>query len=307
MTVYVDVIFLENLIMNFIILYAVGIILKLKIKISNILISSTLGSVYAILVYISDIVILSNMFLKISLSISMIYLAFKPKTLKGFLRQFIIFYLVSFTFGGISFMLLYFIMPQGISIENGVMIGTSTIKIILMGGIIGFSIITIAFRSIKEKLNKKDMICKINIKNGKKEVIIKAIIDTGNFLKDPINKYPVIVVEKDVLKNIIPEKILSNIQNIITGNNIDIGEYTSKIRLIPYSSIGKQNGMLIGIKSTNMEIYYDEKVFVVENVIIGVYDGKIGKSNEYQALVGLECLEREGECKRNECSKIVKI
>lgn len=44
MTIYLDIVFLENLIMNSIIMYATGIILKINIKHYRVLISSTIRS-----------------------------------------------------------------------------------------------------------------------------------------------------------------------------------------------------------------------------------------------------------------------
>ena len=105
------------------------------------------------------------------------------------------------------------------------LIGTYPIKIVLAGGMVGFIIITTAFKNIKGKLSKKDMLCNIKININSNSVYTKAILDTGNFLKEPITKIPVAVVEKDVLKGVIPEKILNNLSNIIEGKEIDLGEY----------------------------------------------------------------------------------
>lgn len=114
MTIYIDIIFLENLFMNYIILFATGTILKAPIKIMRTLISSIIGSIYAIVSYMSTLEIYSNTLLKIILSISMVYIAFGSKNIKQFFKQLIIFYLTSFTFGGVAFALLYFISPQNI-------------------------------------------------------------------------------------------------------------------------------------------------------------------------------------------------
>lgn len=50
------------------------------------------------------------------------------------------------------------------------------------------------------------MLCNIKININSNSVYTKAILDTGNFLKEPITKIPVAVVEKEVLKGVIPEK-----------------------------------------------------------------------------------------------------
>ena len=78
----------------------------------------------------------SHFLLKIVLSVVMVYVAFNSKKAKIFFKQLIIFYLTSFTFGGVAFALLYFVSPQNILMEKGVLIGTYPIKIVLVGGIV---------------------------------------------------------------------------------------------------------------------------------------------------------------------------
>ena len=73
------------------------------------------------------------------------------------------------------------------------------------------------------------MYCEIELNINKKNVITKVIIDTGNFLKEPITKTPVIVVEKNILESIIPKYILDNLNKIIIGENIDLKDIKKKL------------------------------------------------------------------------------
>lgn len=293
MTLYVDIIFLENIFMNSIILLATGVVLKTPIKIVNNIIGSTLGAIYAIIIYTTHIAVYSNLVLKIILSIAIVYITFKPPNIKSFLKHIIIFYLASFTFGGVAFALLYFVKPQNILIKDGVLVGTYPIKMILIGGILGFIIITIAFKNIKGKFTKKDMQCNIIIHKDNREANIPAIIDTGNLLKDSITKMPVIVIEKKKLEGIIPNQILENVGNIISGKEVDLGEYASKIRVIPFKSLGKENGMLLGIKTEVINIIYQDSLHCIKNGIIGIYNGNLSRSGRYFGLVGLDVLNEQ--------------
>jgi stage II sporulation protein GA (sporulation sigma-E factor processing peptidase) len=81
------------------------------------------------------------------------------------------------------------------------------------------------------------MYCKIKLNINSKFVYIDAIIDTGNFLREPITKIPVVVVEKDMLYNIVPNYILNNLNKIINGEEIDLKEFVSKIKIIPFTSL----------------------------------------------------------------------
>lgn len=215
---------------------------------------------------------------------------FGSKGIKDFLRELLIFYLASFTFGGVTFALLYFINPGNILFKNGRLVGTYSLKMILIGGLIGFFIIIISFKSIKNKLSKKDMLCNISIVLEEGKVDVNAIIDTGNFLKEPLTGKPVIIVEKDVLKNVISVNILENMQEIINGTKELEEKYISKIRLIPFSALGTENGLLLGIKPENFYISYQGKIVENKKVIVGIYNKKLSRNNKYKALVGLDII-----------------
>lgn len=297
MTIYLDVVLIENLCMNYIILFATSYILKIKQKHIMMILSSLLGGIYAIATYMGVLKIYSNIFFKIVLSIIMIYLAFTPNTIKLLIKELIFFYLISFVFGGCAFALLYFIKPQNILIRNGSYVGTYPIKIAILGGIVGFTIIVVALKLIKSKLRKKDISYEITIWLGEKKITTTAILDTGNMLKDPITSMPVIIVEKETLKEILPNSILDNLKNIIGGDvpkevyEDENLKYITRFKVIPFKSIGKENGMLLGFKADKVTIKQEEKIEIITKVIIGIYDYKLSKKNEYHALIGFDMIE----------------
>ncbi len=299
MTVYLDIIFVENILMNYIILFATLIILKVKNKGQQIrlLASSVIGSSYAIIVYLNIIPIYSNIITKIILSIVMIYVAFNPQNVKQLLKQLLIFYLTSFVFGGCAFALIYFIKPERVKMNNGVFVGTYPIKVTLIAGIIAFIITQIAFKINKIRLDSKNTFINIKIYYEEKILEVKALLDSGNMLKDPISGMPVIIIEKEILHKIIPEEILNYIENIVGGEEqrekTEVKKYLSKIRMVPFMSIGKENGMLLGIRIDKVKIETEEINIEKDNVIAGIYNQKLTKDNKYNALIGLNLLEEE--------------
>lgn len=172
-------------------------------------------------------------------------------------------------------------------------------KMILAGGILGFIIITTAFKNIKNKISKNDTFCELEIQFNIESIKTRAIIDTGNFLKDPISKIPVIIVEKNLLTEILPGEILNNLKEIIEGKMEIPSNYMAKIRLIPFKSIGKDNGLLLGIKADKMIVNYQDKKIKCDNVIIGIYNGELSKTNKYGALIGLDIIEKN--CEEQKC------
>lgn len=67
--------------------------------------------------------------------------------------------------------------------------------------------------------------------------------------------------------------------------------YVSRFRMIPFSSLGKQNGLLLGIKADSVNILIDEQKETITNVIIGIYDKSFTKNGVYSAIFGLDILE----------------
>ena len=295
MTIYIDIVLIENLIMNYIILFTTAVVLKIKVNHIRLILASLLGAGYSIIAYMGIIKVYSSIILKIILSVLIIYIAFNPQNIKKMCKDLLLFYLVSFVFGGAAFALIYIIKPQNILMKNGLFLGTYPLKTVMLGAVVAFCIIIGAFAIIKNKISKKDMFCEIEILINQKKIKTKAMIDTGNMLKEPITNVPVIVVEHILLYSCMPKEILNNLKEIMGGDfkNIpcDIQEkYISKLKLIPFSSLGKQNGMLIGIRPEYVKVITDEQEKINKNVIIGIYEKKKKKKGEYQALIGIELL-----------------
>ena len=295
MTVYLDVIFLENIVINYIILYVTGLISKSKIKQNKLLLGALIGAIYSIIYYLIKLKIYSSFIIKIILSIVIIYVSFKSNNYKDLLKKVLLFYLTSFVFGGAIIAIIYMADSQNITIQNGVLVGNYTIKTILIGVIIAYFTILIAFKIIKNKISKKDLICDISVMLDNKSIKTKALIDTGNMLKEPITNLPVIVMEHTLLYDVIPKDILNNTEKILGGDFSKIpdnirDEYFSKLKVIPFSSLGKQNGMLLGIKGENLTVNLKDEIKKIDKLIIGIYNKSLTKRGEYRSLLGLEIL-----------------
>ena len=288
MTIYLDIVLIENILLIYIIILSTAIISKEKVNFIRIVTSSIVGGIFCILNYIFQIPMYLETILKIMISIIMMKIAFNKN--KRFIKTLMFFYLVSFTFGGIAFMLLFIISPQNVKLNGNTLIGIYPLKVTILAGAFGFMIISIIAQIIKNKYEKKTMICDLEIfykGNCKK---IKSMLDTGNLLKEPLTKADVIIVEKESLYGIINKEILENINEIIKGSWLeDSNVHSYKLKVIPFSSLGNENGILIGFKPDYIKVY-DEEEYIRNDVIIGIYNGKLTKNGMYSGLIGLGIL-----------------
>ena len=164
----------------------------------------------------------------------------------------------------------------------------------MVGGIIGFIVIFIVSELQKNRLSSADLLCELEIFYNGKNKKIKTLIDTGNLLKEPISKEDVIIVEKASLKDIVEENVLKEIKNIMNGTLLgDVSEdvYKYRFKVIPFTSLGNENGVLIGFKPDYIKIHSPDEEIIKNNILIGIYDGKLSKSNLYVSLIGLNILK----------------
>ena len=155
----------------------------------------------------------------------------------------------------------------------------------MIGAVLGSAVIFSVALIIKDRISKKAMLCEIEIFYRGKVEKIKSMIDTGNLLKEPITKEDVIIVEKNSLKNLVDNDILDNIENIVSGKWLDKADiYSYKFKVIPFSSLGNSNGILLGFKPDYIRVI-DENETIRNDTIIGIYNGKLSKTNLYSSLV----------------------
>ena len=292
MTIYLDIVFLENFLLNFIIIFSTSLITKSKTTLFKMVITSAFGSLFSISEYIYFGIKENEKFIfKFVLSIVMINMTFGFKK-KKLLFNLVVFYLVSLSFGGLSFATLFFINSEKIIIKNDMFLGISLLESIVIASIICFVLILVLIVCLKIYEKKKSELIEIEIINNGKTHKVMALYDTGNLLKEPITQKDVIIVEKSELYDICDNNFLDSIKDILNGKWIGDENSNYKFCLIPFSSLGNENGILIGFKPDYIKVNIEEEIFKNE-VFVGIYDGKLTNNNLYTSLIGLNILNRE--------------
>ena len=154
-----------------------------------------------------------------------------------------------------------------------------------------------SFKIVKSRINKNSIFYNVEIVINNRSCIVKSILDTGNLLVDPITSFPVVIVEEKIIRKIISEDIIKSLLESLHGNNIDkIPEgIRTRCKFIPFSSIGRKNGMIIGIKPDYIKVFEEENEIIKKDVIVGISNNDITKNGSYSGLIGLECLKNDKE------------
>lgn len=274
---YVEYYAIENLLINYIIISCTSILTKNYNSNKKKWTGAIVGMIYAIAYLLPNLDLIFTLPIKILLILTITKISFDYKDLKDYIRILVVFYFVNIFIAGSSFFIIYF---TGISHMN--------ISLIILISYISGIILKYIYKDIKELKYLNSMKKDIKVCIDKNELELRALIDTGNLLKDPITKDEVVIISANKLYEILPKELqkidLKNI-SINTVNDVidEIGEDVYyRIRIIPVRQINDEN-LVIGIKSDYIEI--DGKK--IPNVILGLSNFK---EDGYSAILNPQLL-----------------
>lgn len=290
--VYLDEIILVNLVMNLTVLWLTSRFTGNKVSPTRILTSAAVGCIYALSVFLPE---WGTVGLGIKLLVSglMVMIAFGFVHWKKFLRNLLCLLLAGFCVGGVAFGLHYLSASTLILISDN---QWDIIKLnkwpvlactVLLSYIIGRWGATIWHKRVGQISDK----IPITVTLWGKEVFVQALVDTGNQLVDPISQHPVIVVEYEVLKPVLPASICEIFEDETNKDSHMIflsladTSFVNRLKLIPFQSLGREDGMLLGIRPDAVEIKYRDNSQKVKDVVIGIYRKQLSPESAYKALL----------------------
>lgn len=211
MTVYLDLILIINYILDIFLLVTTGIILKRKIDIKKICISSFIGSL-TVLILFFDINSIELFILKIILSIIMILISYPKLDIKYIFYNLLIFYISSIFLGGCLYLINLELSYEHVGIifiNKGY--STNLLVIILISPLLLFFYI----KENKMLKNKYNNYYQTNIYINNQILKLTGFIDSGNNLT--FKRHPVILIDKrkfiyeNMNYQIIPYKVVNKI------------------------------------------------------------------------------------------------
>jgi len=294
MEIFLDVLILENIVMNYLILLMTAKFSKNTISHLRLFLGALVGALYvAFLVVFPSFSVYYTTMAKIAISFAIVAIAFSFNKFTAFFKTMVMFYVSTFIFAGAGFAFLYFNHSGGF-VRNGffyVYWNSKWTVMALCVATVGI-IVKIFWDILQNRLVKGRLLLPLKVAFENGIINLSALVDTGNALFDPLTHSPVVVVEFRAIKSILPKEI----QNIFEESKEDDlvrvtkivsnSSWFSRFRLIPFTSLGKENGMLIGFKPDYIEIGDKSDKKGVTDVIIGIYNKALSKSESYNALLG---------------------
>lgn len=294
-TVYLDVVFAINFFMDFVLLWATAKFSQVRTSWYRLAAGAFIGACYSLALMLPSLHYLLAFFAKILFSVIMVYVAFPGLKARKFLQVLGYFYLVAFTMGGAMLGAIYLISRNQdlYGIMNGIFVFLVNVKYTWLFAAVFAAIILVRYGVgfVKRNFLHSFFRVPVIIKLGKQSISTKALVDTGNQLKDPLTHKPVMILEFDVLKSILPGELaaaldysgepdLNHIVDSLSGS-----VWASRIRVIPFTSIGRNKGMLVGIRPDEVIVITSENNVRIKDIIVGIYHRQLSPEGAYRALL----------------------
>lgn len=282
--VYIDVLFILNLIIDYFILLAVSQILHRRDKRLRLLLGAFLGALYASLMFFPQLGLLYSAFLKLLFSAVLVLISFKCASVKNFLKLLVCFYLISTVFGGIIYAVELFLAPPGLNVRNGIMYMDISPLLLILTSAGCYIIIKLIARYFHRNVHTSD-IYSVEISADGKSINLTALLDNGNDLCDVISGYPVIISEYCKVEKLIPNNLKMIFKNgKITDTSVFADtDWQKRVRMIPYGSVGNVGGMLPAFKPDSVRIPAVE--INTSEVIVAVTSKRLSDNGDFSALL----------------------
>lgn len=228
MEMYIDLFFIFNVIMDYIIIMSTNILLKRRTSYIRMILSSLIGGISSLVLFTS----LNKIVIEIVSIIIMVLISFGYKGIRYLINNILYMYILSTLLGGIIYLF-------NIKVSNSMFLTYLIIIVISIEIMLLYIKENKKMRSIYNNYYKVDIYFK-----DREKLSLIGFVDTGNNLYDPYKKRPVIIVHNKYIKE---DKYILVPYHTINGNGL---LKCIKPDIIFIDGIGYKGNVLIGFSDS---------------------------------------------------------
>lgn len=267
---YVDSLFLVNFVMNLYLLLLVNQSTFRTATRFRLVLGAIIGAVFYLIPFVWNGPVRIKLGIGLIMgTLGMLFVTFRIRSIRSFLRIIEYFFLWALLMGGVLLFLI-----RRIPYLQKSMTGIAGV---LGMGTIAFFVFTYFYEHHKDK----EAVCRVTLMCEDGRIKISALIDSGNSLVEPVSGKPVSIIEKQVFRHLWKEE-------------------PTYYRAIPFHSIGKSRGILRGYLLPEIWVEVNGVVKICRDVYVAVSEEEITGTDEGGAGVKMilnpALLESERKC-----------
>ena len=279
--VYIDALFLLNLIVNYLLLLAAAKLAGEPLRRLRRAAGAALGGLYAAAIFFPGMGFLTHPLCKLGAAVLMLLTGFGGS--RRLLRVTLVFFGLSCAFGGGIFAI-GLLGGRGLTLRNGVLYSVMDLRILLLSAAVCYAVLTRVFRRTARH-GRREVLPAVLILEGRR-VAVNALVDTGNTLTDPVTGRPVMVAEGSRLSPLLPgERVLDEKalrDPVGTLERLSRGGRGRRFRLLPYQAVGVECGMLLALRLDDARVGAED----YGGILVALSPNPVSDGGGYSALIG---------------------
>lgn len=262
---YIDLLFLENFMMDSLLLLVLNRVLKCKSNWQRIFLGGGLGSGMMCLGIVVGIPgVFQLIFFHGIVSSCMLITGLRIRTKAQFIKAYILLYLCAVFMGGMMTAFRPYL--RYISLFYGTAVGTAFLYVK-------------CWKLLRKISGKEQVRCEVTLYWNERKMSVMALMDTGNLLCDPVSGDPVSILDHEFY-----EKFREQQQK----EGSVLRDREPKMRYIPYQSISG-TGVIKIFRIEKMCVSMDGEKWIGKP-LIGISEGTISEKQEYQLILNHDYL-----------------
>ncbi len=282
--IYLDILIAVNFVIDYLLLSATSRILRLTPKRWRLLLGGLLGALSACLIFLTTAPILLVLVLHFVSACILIKIAFTFSKVSVFLKQVLVFYVISALFSGVISALWSFTKSESFYAYNGIVYFDISPLMLTAFAVISYATIRL-YEYITRKRAPLGYTFLLRIDDGNGVCECRALYDTGMHLTEPFSGKPVVIVEQTVMGPYLSEAH----KDVLCCAHLPSDGRCTRMRVIPYRSLGT-DGLLPAFIPRCLTIEAnDRKQWDISGTYVAL-SNSLGRG-DYQALIGSDVME----------------
>ena len=280
-TVYLDELFLLNLVVDYLLLLAAGRLAGEVLRRPRLALGAALGAAYAAGAVLPFGGFLLHPLCKLGAGVLMVVLAYGHS--RRLLRTGLTFFAVSAAFGGGVFLLQTF-GSRSLALD-GMLSAAPDLRLILLSATVCYILITLALGRVSRHSVSGELV-KAELTLAGRRVELTALVDTGNTLADPATGQPVMVAEGEKAAPLFPPGRAPTAEELRDPpallERLWAEGWRGRCRLLPYRAVGIEHGLLLAVRLDGAKVGGQEW----RGLLLALSPTPVTDGGGYSALIG---------------------
>ncbi|HEY3315577.1 MAG TPA: sigma-E processing peptidase SpoIIGA [Bacillota bacterium] len=295
MRVYADIFLIENFLIDLALLWAAAGLARRPARPWRLALGAALGAGYALFALAGPWPMARGLMARLLVAAAMLAAAFCPVGWGVFAGLLAYLLLTAVFLGGTVLALSLLTSSIGLRValgpaDTGWWTIAAGLAIAFIGG-------RAAWAHFRRRAGEEGRLLQLEVEIDRRRADFTALVDTGNQLQDPFSGHPVVVVELGAVSEIIPAGLADiygtgpaaglegQALDTLTGLDRLPPPWPARVRLVPFTSLGRENGLLLGFRPDSVTVRDDRRRARYRDVVVCVYAGALSAAGTYNALL----------------------